>query len=400
MEIFDYVIIGGGIVGLAIANEILDRSPNARVVVLDKEPKLGLHASGRNSGVLHAGFYYSPDSLKAKLTRDGNFLMRKFAKDFEIDIKSTGKVVVAQNETQISQLQTLGERASANGVRAELIKESDLKKIEPLAKTTSLALWSPDTGVADPLDFVNAFRQKFESRGGLVCFGSKVLMLEPNAVIGKDFRVNARHIINASGLYADKIARTLGFSQNHEMLPFMGLYWYAPRLKNLLKTHIYPTPDPRNPFLGTHLTTTISGDVKIGPTAIPVFGREQYGLLLGVDIGELTEISKNLLRLFKSPHHDMLGLVQSELPKFSRRVLIKQASLLTQDMRMDEFNVKGRPGIRAQLLNVKENRLEMDFIVEGDSKSTHVLNAVSPAWTSSLSFAKYVVDFMSQNRAI
>lgn len=398
-QIADYVIIGSGVVGVSIGSELLRRNPKRRVVILDKEASAGLHASGRNSGVIHAGFYYSPDSLKARLTRDGNSQLREFAKRRDLKIQNSGKVVVAQNAKDVPKVQDLYSRGIANGVEVEIVTALELQKLEPLASTHEVALWSPNTGVGDPMEFMTEFTKEFLELGGEIAYGTLVKSFADNSLKTSAGEFHAGHIINASGLYADKIASMFGFGSRYTMLPFLGLYIYAPKLKGTLKRHIYPTPDPRNPFLGVHLTTTVDGSVKVGPTAIPVLSREQYSFTSGFNAREFLEILGTYPKFALSPHHDVLSLLRTELPKLSRRVLVRQAKKLAPSIKLKDFTQVGKPGIRAQLFDLQDRKLEMDFVVEGDSDSTHVLNAVSPAWTSCISFSKYVVDQMQEKGA-
>ena len=398
-KVADYVIIGSGVVGVSIGSELLRRNPKRRVVILEKEASAGLHASGRNSGVIHAGFYYSPDSLKARLTRDGNSQLRDFAKIRGLKIQNTGKVVVAQNSKDVPKVHDLYARGIANGVEVEVVTASELQKLEPVATTHEVALWSPNTGVGDPMEFMSEFTKEFLELGGEISYGTLVKSFAANRLETSEGEFHSGHIINASGLYADKIASMFGFGSRYTMLPFLGLYIYAPKLKGTLKRHIYPTPDPRNPFLGVHLTTTVDGSVKIGPTAIPVLSREQYSLTSGFNAREFLEILGTYPKFAFSPHHDVLSLLRTELPKLSRRVLVRQAKKLAPSIKLEDFTQVGKPGIRAQLFDLIERKLEMDFVVEGDAYSTHVLNAVSPAWTSCISFSKFVVDQMQEKGA-
>jgi L-2-hydroxyglutarate oxidase len=398
-QVADYVIIGSGVVGVSIGSELLRRNPQRRVVILEKEPSAGLHASGRNSGVIHAGFYYSPDSLKARLTRDGNSQLREFAENRGLKIQNTGKVVVAQDSKDVPKVHDLYARGRANGVEVEVVTASELEKLEPLASTHEVALWSPNTGVGDPMEFMREFTKEFVELGGEISYETMVKDVAHNRLDTSAGEFHAGHIINASGLYADKIASLFGFGGRYTMLPFLGLYIYAPNLKGTLKRHIYPTPDPRNPFLGVHLTTTVDGSVKIGPTAIPVLSREQYSLTSGFNAREFLEILGAYPKFAFSPHHDVLSLLRTELPKLSRRVLVRQAKKLAPSIKLEDFTQVGNPGIRAQLFDLKDRKLEMDFVVEGDAHSTHVLNAVSPAWTSCISFSKFVVDQMQEKGA-
>lgn len=395
METYDFAIIGAGIVGLAVGIEILKKSPDARVAIFEKESAAGLHASGRNSGVVHAGFYYSPDSLKAQLTRDGNALLKEFAIENNVFLRETGKVVVAQKESEIPLIQELKRRGDANGVDVEIVTQSELADLEPRAITTEVALWSPSTAVGDPVKMTAAFVAKFTSLGGQILYDTKVEKVFLDRLNTEAGTFGYRHLVNAAGLYADKIGRQLGFSLRYTMLPFIGLYHYAPKLKGSLQRHIYPVPDPRNPFLGVHLTTTVDGSVKVGPTAIPILSREQYSALEGFSLPELAGILGVYPKFMLSPHHDVWSLLKTELPKLSRNHLVKQAGLLANGFKPYDFTLKGKPGIRAQLFDLENRKLEMDFVIEGDSKSTHILNAVSPAWTSSISFAKHVIQNMA-----
>ena len=388
----DVAVIGGGIVGLALADAWLAAHPGSSVVVLDKEERLAEHASGRNSGVLHAGFYYAPDSLKAQLTRRGNQLLRAFCAERGVPVRETGKVVVTTSTEQLRQLDELYARGQANGVPLEMVDEAGLRELEPLARTHERALWSPSTAVADPVAVVEALAARVRERGGEVRLGTPVLEAGPGWIRTPYQRIEVGHTINAAGLYADRVARWFGVGEDYAMLPFKGLYWYSNWPAGRLQRHVYPVPDPRNPFLGVHLTVTVSGRTKVGPTAIPSLWREDYGGVRGINTRELAGIAKLYPRFLRSPDHDVPGLVRSELPKYSRRHLVSQARALVPSVNAGDFRERGRVGVRAQLLHVPSGRLEMDFVVRPGERSTHVLNAVSPAWTSSLAMAEWIVE--------
>jgi L-2-hydroxyglutarate oxidase LhgO len=391
----DFLIVGGGIVGLAIAQEIRTRFPAASVLILEKESGVALHASGRNSGVIHAGFYYSPESLKAKLTRDGNERMKRFCLDNNLPISQNGKVVVAQKPEDVPVLTELHRRGIANGVEVELVDTARLAELEPLAETIDMALWSPNTAVADPGAVATKLEELLIQSGVRILFNKHVEKIHDKRAFVKGGEVfEYGHLINASGLYSDVVAKELGFGSKYSMIPFIGLYYYAPSLTGTLNRHIYPTPDPRNPFLGVHFTKTAAGDVKVGPTAIPVLSREQYGLFDGLKLNEMLGILANYPRFIASKHHDVWSLVKTELPKLSRTHLLGEAAKLSSKIDVSKFTVAGKPGIRAQLFDKTEGKLEMDFVIEGDEDSTQVLNAVSPGWTSCFSFAEFVVNDM------
>lgn len=387
---FDFGVIGAGIVGLAIANRIRHIHPSATIAIYDKENSVGEHASGRNSGVLHAGFYYSPDSLKAALTRDGNQLLRDFCSEENVQVRETGKVVVAQNSSEVAALQELHRRGNANGVVTELASPEQLAELEPLAQTSELALWSPKTAVANPLEVTQALSNKVVREGTTLKLGHEVLRTAPNRIITNLGNYSIGHIVNCAGLYADKVAKQFGYCDDYEMLPFKGLYWYGNWEPGKLQRHVYPVPDVRNPFLGVHLTVTIDGRAKIGPTAIPIFSRESYGGVSGLSAKEILNIVGIYPKFLSSKHHDVLGLIKTEMPKYSQRYLVSQAKALVPSVDPKDFKQRGKPGIRAQLLDIKNKKLEMDFVVRGDENSTHLLNAVSPAWTSALAMANHV----------
>jgi L-2-hydroxyglutarate oxidase LhgO len=396
----DVAVIGGGIVGLALADALLAAHPGSSVVVLDKEQQLGVHASGRNSGVLHAGFYYSPDSLKARLTRRGNVLLHEFCDEHDVPVRRCGKVVVAQSAAELPALDVLVERAAANGVPVESIDEGRLRELEPMARTVERALWSPTTSSAAPVAVLEALADRVRRRGGEVWLGSEVVGARSGQVHLRASTLSVGHVVNAAGLQADRVARWFGMCEDYAVLPFKGLYWYGDWAPGRLQRHVYPVPDARNPFLGVHLTVTVDGRAKVGPTAMPALWRESYGGVHGATGRDIAELARLLPRFVTSKHHDVPALMRSELPMVWRRHLLGQARRLVPAVRSFDFRERGRPGVRAQLFHLPTRRLEMDFLVRGDESSTHVLNAVSPAWTSSLAFAEHVVtELMPSLRA-
>jgi L-2-hydroxyglutarate oxidase len=393
MPSVDVAVIGGGVVGLALADARLRRDPSARVVVYDKEAHLAEHASGRNSGVLHAGFYYAPESLKARLTRQGNQMLREFCHERGVPVRETGKVVVVTAEDQLPALQELYPRGQANGVELELVDEAELAELEPLARTIDRALWSPTTAVAHPATVVEALADRVRELGGRIAMSSEVTGAGPGWVTSaSEGRMAVGHVINAAGPYADRVAHWFGVGEEYRMLPFKGLYWYGSWSPGRLQRHVYPVPDPRNPFLGVHLTVTVDGRAKVGPTAIPALWREDYHGLEGFSGSEAWEIARLYPRFLLSKHHNVPGLIRTEVPKYNRSHLVKQARALVPSLDPADFREKGRPGVRAQLLHVPTGRLEMDFVVQPGEKSTHVLNAVSPAWTSAMAVGEHVVS--------
>ena len=387
----DVLIIGAGVMGLATGIALLEAKPNLKVIIAEKENALAKHASGRNSGVLHAGFYYSPDSLKAKFCRDGNQALRKLAKKYEIPVREVGKVVVARNADENQRLETLFDRGIKNGVDIELLDASKLNDFEPLAITHERFLWSPTTAVSDSKAIVDAMRQEFESLGGTVEYNKKVTLKESNGeIIDATGTYSAKHIINAAGAQSDRISRAIGIGTEYAMLPFMGVYRATEESNLPLQRLVYPVPHPINPFLGVHFTLTIDHKVKIGPTAIPIAGREQYSFLNGWSASDIGQALKGMTSLIKGEAHDFGAILKSELPKFLESTLARESLDLVPTANRVKHWHKKPPGIRAQLVHLPTGRLEQDFVVTGLANSTHILNAVSPGWTSALPFGSWV----------
>jgi L-2-hydroxyglutarate oxidase LhgO len=389
----DVLIIGAGIVGLSVGIALLEAKPQLRVVAVEKELNLGSHASGRNSGVLHAGFYYSPESLKAKFCRIGNLELRRIAKKHEIPVNQVGKIVVARNEDENSRLNLLFERGLANGVDLEIHDESVLPKFEPLARTSSRFIWSPTTAVSDPKSILSAISSEFISMGGEIHFGTNLdLVVRYGEIVDKSNQYIAKNIVNAAGAHADRISRAVGVGKEYAMLPFMGTYRATKNVNLPLKRLVYPVPHPLNPFLGVHFTLTSDGFVKIGPTAIPLLGREQYSLFTGWSASDFSQALKGARALAQNQVNNLGSMIKSEWPKFIPRNLVKDASVLVPSAGDVSHWHRRPPGIRSQLVHLPTGRLEQDFVVDTHLNSIHILNAVSPGWTSAIPFGKWVVD--------
>lgn len=388
----DFLIIGGGIIGVSIARQIRARFEKARVVVLEKEKFLGAHGSGRNSGVLHAGFYYSADSLKARFTRQGNIALTRFCEEQKIRLNRCGKLVVARGPEDLPQIDELLRRANANGVPLESVSEDEARKIEPRVKTFGRALFSPTTSTANPLEVLEAMRAAAETEGIRFLLGTSFENLRDRSFETSEGKLAPGYLVNAAGLHADKIARHYGFSEHYRIVPFKGLYLYGNEQAPGFRTNIYPVPDLRNPFLGVHFTVTVDGHAKIGPTAIPAFWREQYSGLQGFDLADCVATLLRELGLILFAGFDFRRLAVEELLKYNRRHLVKLAGELASGVDVAHYTKWGKPGIRAQLMDVRTRKLEMDFVLQGDESSYHVLNAVSPGWTCSIPFAEHVSD--------
>jgi L-2-hydroxyglutarate oxidase LhgO len=362
------------------------------VALIEKEPAVGLHASGRNSGVLHAGFYYSAESLKARLCRDGNRELTAYCRERGLPLNACGKLVVAQGPGDLAGLDELMRRAEANGVPLESLPAEEARRIEPRAKTYERALFSPTTSSVDPKAVLASLAEDLRRSGAEVWLGVRYLGRDVSGVRTSAGPISAGYLINAAGLYADRVARDFGFAERYRILPFKGVYLYGDPKREVLRAHVYPVPDLAYPFLGVHFTVTVRGEVKIGPTAIPAFWREQYRGLERLDLAECWEILRREAAFFLRNDFGFRTLARRELAKYSRRHLVALASRLVSGVEPAHYRRWGEPGIRAQLVDLKQRKLEMDFRLEGDEHSLHVLNAVSPAFTCAFPFARYVVD--------
>lgn len=387
----DFLVVGGGIIGITLSLELARRFKGAAIVLIEKEERVGMHASGRNSGILHAGFYYSADSLKAKFSRDGNKALTAYCLERGLRINRCGKLVVARSEAELSGLTELLRRGVVNGVELHEVSEREAKEIEPRVRTCRSAIFSPTTSAVDPVEVVSSLAKDATAAGVRIVPSAKYLTRTGATVRTSAGSIDAGYVVNAAGLYADRVAADFGFSESYRILPFKGVYLYADSGEEI-RTNIYPVPNLANPFLGVHFTVTTGGRTKIGPTAIPAFWREQYGWARRFSVRELADIAFRELTLFARNDFSFRTLALEEMRKYRRANLLRHASLLVPDIDPKRYTHWGKPGIRAQLLDIRSRRLVTDFKVEGDNTSMHVLNAVSPAFTSSIPFAAHVVD--------
>jgi L-2-hydroxyglutarate oxidase LhgO len=389
----DILIIGGGVIGLSLGISIQKKFPKNKIIIIEKEKKIAEHASGRNSGVIHSGIYYPADSLKAKFTKIGNEFWTNYCFESNLLIDHCGKVIVAKSESDLSVMNLLYERAISNGIDVKLIDNYELKQIEPKSKTFLKAIYVPSTASVDPVEICNHLEKSFLLSGGMIFYEEAFLKNFKNNLINTTQRkISAGHIFNCSGLYADKVAQQFDFSQNYSLIPFKGLYAYSKLSSELPKVHIYPVPDLTKPFLGVHFTRTVNGFGKIGPTSMPSFWRENYKGFHRFNPKEFIEVTKNLSKLMISNKNNFRKLAISELRKQKMSHLLEDVSSMIENVKSLEFSSWGRPGLRAQLINTKTSDLVMDFLIEGDSKSTHVLNAISPAFTCAFPFSEHLIE--------
>lgn len=389
----DVVIVGGGIVGLATALALSGRLPDMRLVLLEKEPELGLHQTSRNSGVIHSGIYYRPGSHKARMCVEGARLLRDFCAEHGIRIEERGKVVVATSESELRRLDDLYQRGIANGVSdLRKIGQQRLREIEPHAAGIG-AIHSPHTACVDFSQVAHAMAGVTRRRAVEIKTGARVTAIarEPGGLIVRtargDFR--ARYLVNCAGLHADVVARMAGASPEVRLVPFRGEYYLVrPERRDLVRGLIYPVPDPTFPFLGVHFTRTVRGDVEAGPNAVLAFAREGYSWTR-VHPAELISILAfpGFWRMARRYWRTGLYEVYRSL---SRRAFVRALQRLVPDLDPGDV-VRGGAGVRAQAVSAS-GMLVDDFIIMETPGAVHVLNAPSPAATASLAIGNYVGD--------
>ncbi len=397
VENFDLIVLGAGITGLSVARQKILDNPNCRILILEKEKQIGLHGSGRNSGVLHSGIYYPTDTLKAKFCAEGAQLMAEYCHENGLPIARYGKVILPTRSADDSQIDLLYERGIKNGAKVQIISSKDLKKIEPEAYSiTSRALYSPNTSVVDPHLVLNQIQVDLINAGVIIAFGEYVASVDPQQSIistNKNSKYKYSHLVNCTGQYSDLVSKLFDVGQEYFLLPFKGLY-YGLNSKSDIKLNglVYPVPDLNVPFLGVHSVKLVDGEIYFGPTAVPAFGREHYHGLSGINIKDAAQISYYLSRQYISNKQGFRVFAHQEANRFIKSKFLENAKRLIPRLTVDDLVQSNKVGIRAQLLNKKTHELVMDFLVERRDNTTHVLNAVSPAFTSAFSFAKYILN--------
>ncbi|MCP0914343.1 MULTISPECIES: L-2-hydroxyglutarate oxidase [Legionella] len=391
----DYVIIGAGILGLSVARELVQVHPHANIVIVEKEKQVGLHASGRNSGVLHAGIYYKNDSLKAKFCLQGSRLLAAYCDEYHLPIARTGKLILPGKKADDPALQALYQRAVVNGASVHLLDAGELRKLEPeVDGNIASAIFSPQTAVVDPTAILSHLHQHLSQAGVRFLFNagcSDIHVKDKQLRAGKQL-ISYGHLFNTAGLHADIIAKACGVDERYSMIPFKGLYYELKPNSSIRINHLlYPLPEMNIPFLGIHFTKSITGKIYVGPTAIPALGREHYQGLRGI---KLMEAANTLSTLAGQYWHNRQGFrtyTHAEIFRFIKSSFVKSARTLVPRLQAHDFIRSEKVGIRAQLFDHVNKELVMDFMVRNTENETHVLNAVSPAFTSAFSFSRFIV---------
>ncbi|MEJ5347170.1 MAG: L-2-hydroxyglutarate oxidase [Desulfosoma sp.] len=391
MKKCDGVVIGAGIVGLATAYRLLERMPSLDLVILEKENRPGAHQTGHNSGVIHSGIYYRPGSLKAALCLSGAAALLNFCRNHAIPFEICGKIVAATNAVEVERLLELQRRGTANGVQGlALLSPEEAQAVEPHVRCVQ-ALWVPTTGIVDFRQVSQKLAQVVLDRGGRVLFSQPVVAIHQErgstVVETPTAKYATRLVINCSGLYADRIARLAGFNPPCQIVPFRGEYYSLKKhRRHLVRSLIYPVPDSRFPFLGVHFTRRIDGSVEAGPNAVLAWAREGYTRTI-VNVKDTLEtltypgFGKLVRKYWKTGLQEM---IRSQ----SKTLFAKALQKLVPEVTPKDL-APGGAGVRAQALS-RDGGLLDDFVILAEPGQVHVLNAPSPAATSSLAIGEEV----------
>jgi L-2-hydroxyglutarate oxidase len=390
---YDLAVIGGGIVGLSTALQLRQRQPSRSLVVIDKETTVASHQSGHNSGVIHAGIYYEPGSLKAELCRKGVAATLRFCRDNDIQYELCGKLIVATNAAEHERMLALHERALQNGIEVELLSETQLSAIEPNVTGVG-AILSPGTGIVDYAEVARVMARRLSELGGEILTGAQVTALEESADavtvrVAGGSPVEARCLVVCGGLMADRLAAMMDIPVDFRVVPYRGEYFQLPAEKSTIVRHlIYPVPDPGLPFLGVHLTRMIDGSITVGPNAVQAWKREGYG--------RINFSLRDTLEMLGFPGFwrvtgNNLGTGLAELwnslwkPGYLKRIRKYCPSIGLADLRPYPA------GIRAQAV-MRDGTLVDDFLFAESPRSLHVCNAPSPAATSAIPIGELICD--------
>ena len=390
---YDIAIVGGGIIGLATAMRLTQEHPGSKVVVLEKEAEVAQHQTAHNSGVIHAGIYYAPGSQKANFCSTGGKMLRQFCDEHGVEYQMCGKLIVAVDDAEVLLLDGLLERGTANGAEGlELVDRERLREIEPHAAGIK-AIFSPNTGIIDYFQVSQAIASEFREAGGDLFTDTRVLKIFErdggHYIETSNGEVRATNVINCAGLQADVVARKMGLDVGVRIIPFRGEFFsLRPERAGLVNGLIYPVPDPSLPFLGVHFTKRVDGSVEAGPNAVLAYAREGY---------QKTDISPvELMETLTYPGFWRMSMrhwksgIQEVYRSWVKTSFVRSLQRLVPEIRKEDLQDPSA-GVRAQAVS-REGELLQDFRIVQTRNSIHVLNAPSPAATSSLAISRHIVD--------
>jgi L-2-hydroxyglutarate oxidase len=389
---YDVTIIGGGIVGLATGHALLNQNPNLKIALLEKESKVGQHQTGHNSGVIHSGIYYKPGSLKAINCRRGINLLLEFCNHHNIPYDMCGKVILATTEKELSTLDMLHERGRENGISGiKMLSAPELQEYEPHAAGLS-ALYCPETGIIDYMQVCRQLSANIQENGEIAA-GAAVISIENRpdgiTVATETMEYNTSFLINCAGLFSDQVAELAGTKRQVRIVPFRGEYYMLKeQAHHLVKNLIYPVPDPRYPFLGVHFTRTLDGDIEAGPNAVLAWAREGYKKT-DVDVTDVWDYLSygGFWRMAGKYWTTAMG---EYYRSFFKGAFVNDLQKLVPEITADDIS-QSPAGVRAQAL-ASDGSLVDDFVIKNNGSMIHVINAPSPAATSSLAIGEYIAN--------
>ncbi|RBO82204.1 L-2-hydroxyglutarate oxidase [Marinomonas aquiplantarum] len=391
-SIYDIAVIGAGIVGLSTAWQLQKRYPKYRILLIEKEAQVGLHQTGHNSGVIHAGVYYAPGSLKAEFCYRGAKDTKAFCREHNIEFEECGKLLVATNEVEYERMQALYKRCRENGLKVELLDQAELNRREPNVKGVA-AIYVASTGIVNYQQICQKIAELFEHAGGVLMLESEVVNLKEHTdhvdIKLKRGQVQAGFLVSCGGLMADRLTKMLKIPTDFQIIPFRGEYYQLPAQHNDIVKHlIYPIPDPDLPFLGVHLTRMIDGSVTVGPNAVQGWKREGYGRInFSIkDVAEMVTFA-GFWRLLKT--YWKTGLIETKNSWFKAGYL-QQVRKYCDLVELEDLQPYPA-GIRAQAV-MKDGSLVHDFLFANSERTLHVCNAPSPAATSAFPIGQYIVN--------
>ncbi len=397
---YDYIIIGGGIIGLSVGMALTEKFPHSKIAILEKEPELASHQTGHNSGVIHSGIYYKPGSLKARLAREGNRSMKAFCKNYNLDYEECGKVIVATSTKEVPLLNALFQRGLQNGLKISKLSKERLQEVEPYVNGEE-AIHVPMAGIVNYKEVCETMAQIIRDRGGDILLNTEVVTIQELAaeVVVESNRqtLRGKMLINCGGLHSDRIAKMAGCQLNIKIVPFRGEYFQlVPEKRYLVKNLIYPVPNPNFPFLGVHFTRMIDGTIDVGPNAVLSLKREGYKKT-SFNLRDTAEVLTysgfwKLARAYRKEGTEEI------IRSFFKKKFVEGVQNLIPNVEEKDL-LPGSAGVRAQALKA-DGSLVDDFYILNGNRSVHICNAPSPAATASIEIGKEVVERLTSYRLV
>ncbi len=388
----DFLVIGAGMIGINVARELKQRFPDASVALIDKENGCGRHSSGRYVGMLDAGFSWPIDSLKARFCKEGNRFLSEYCEERKLPFNRCGELVIARDEDELSVLDEIQRRADSNGVELKPLDVEQAKEVEPRALVHQQALFAPTAAAVEPLAILRQMEQDARDAGVKIYYGNSYLRRAGDEVIATLGTIQAGYVVNCAGLYADQIAKEFGFAEGYRMLPIKHSYLESSEAPGAFRTHITAAAELSGNYPGVRIVLGVDGRPRLGPAVKPALWREQYHGAEGFQPFEMSGVvTLGLTQMFQGGKEICRACLQRFTGKAHTR-LVTAGSRLAKGISPNDYRDWARPEIQPQLVDTEAHALVADFVVEGDDKSMHVMNTVSPAFTSGVPLARYICE--------